>query len=134
MGTELPCGVTLSATETLIEDVDIRLHRIVVDPAWVQDGVVSPQAFTPRPQDNGRLSVTDKGLNPEQALEKWRVRFPKTKANAAATVTVGECLGQGLKVIDDSGDKGHHVSADYRAISDVDAVAFVLADACSLWP
>ena len=124
----------MSQVETPIDDVGVQLHRIVVDPAWVQDGVVSPQAFTPRPQDHGRLSVTDKGLTPAQALEAWKGRFPRTRANAAATVTVGACLDQGLKVIDDSGDDEHHVSVDYRASSDVDAAAIALADACSVWP
>lgn len=133
MGAEPDRVATVTRIDKPIVDPKVALHRVIVDPAWVQDGVVSPQAFLPRPQDHGRLSVSDKGIDQERAVSLWRQRFQRSKANACATVTVELCLSQRLTAIDDSAPDEHHVSLDFNAVDDNDAVAFVLADRCLLW-
>ena len=120
-------------SEKVITDPEAEVHRVVVDPAWVQDGVVSPQAFVPRPKDGSRLSCSDKGATAAEAYAAWMERFPRSRANACATVRVKTCLPLGLTVIDDSRAEELHVSVDYVAVTDWDPVAMALAARSVLW-
>lgn len=115
-----------------IADGDRLLHRVVPDVGWVDRDFVSQQAFTPRSKDKGCLSTADKGCSAEEALADWRRRFPRSSANRVLSVTVRQCVDLGLRVYDDSPDGELHVSVDFNAGVDAEAVAESLARGCKL--
>ncbi len=66
------------------------LHR-QIHPAWVHDGRVSSQAFSPTPKDSGLLSVYDGDAI--SAQDAWRRYTDKLnlKSVGVISVSVSEC-------------------------------------------
>jgi hypothetical protein len=71
-------------------NVASKLHR-QVNPAWVQQGRVTSQAFKPTPKDNRRLSVYDGELiRADDAWTHYTNSLGLTSFGVLS-VTVGEC-------------------------------------------
>lgn len=118
-----------------ITDRTRQIHRIAVDPGWVQGSEVSPEAFVPRAVDNRELSASDKGCTAAEAYADWKARFKNTKANRTLTMSVGKLNDIGLRVYDDSGDSGLHVHIDFNGDEvDLDVVTELLARQCDVGP
>lgn len=113
-----------------------ELHR-VAQLAWVQDGVVSPQAFVPRPQDKGELSLLDMGQTFAEALAAWRTEFPKTLARQCLTVSVGHFEDLGVEVYSTPTRKfPAHASAMFagKTEDEVEVIAALLSEVATVRP
>ena len=89
----------MSEQRKTINDADELLFR-QVNPNWIREGRVSSQALRPTPKDSGLLSVDRGSMTTPEA--SFRL-FTETLALASAgtwAVTVGECMSQGLTVLE----------------------------------
>jgi hypothetical protein len=100
-----------------ITDRERAMHRVVADTAWVQGNVVSPQAFLPRPQDEGKLSLLDMGQDAPAALATWRTAFPKSKAGSTLTHPAGAYLALEVPLTETPGRLPTHCTADFTGLS-----------------
>ena len=84
-----------------------------VNPAWVQEGHITSQAFRPTPKDKKQLSVYDGNLI--TAENAWR-HFTHTLGHSSIgvmAVTVSECEGQELTVRPDPEPFPEHAVIDF---------------------
>ena len=106
------------------------LHR-QVNPAWVQEGRISSQAFTPTPKDGGLLSVYNGALiAPEPSFKHYTTRLG-LRAAGTMSVSTAEVAGLGLTWRPDTAPFPEHAVIDYTAIgstSRVKAKAQALAE------
>ena len=116
-----------------ITDPARLVHRVVVDPIWVQDAAVSPQAFMPRPQDHGSLPASAQGCSAAEAHAAWLQRFPRSRANRCLTVTVADLHAAGLTVLDDSAEGDLHVGVEANPGVHWPLAAEHLARVCQIW-
>lgn len=97
------------------EDSDL-LHR-QVNPAWVQDGRVSSQAFSPTPKDSGLLSVYDGRQITAEASYIHFTTVQKLKAVGTVSVSCNEILSVGLSWRLDPEPYPEHAVIDYTDVS-----------------
>ena len=87
-----------------------------VSPAFIKDGRVTSQAFTPTRKDNEKLSVYDG----EQfsAEESWKHFATNTNGNSVGVlaVTVNECSSQNLRVVPDNNAFQGHALIDFSSL------------------
>jgi hypothetical protein len=98
-----------------------------VNPAFVHDGRVSSQAFTPSSKDGGELSSSRASrVTAKESFDHY-VQILKLQSFGVYSLTVGEVRAEDLRVIDDSavGDGENrppgHVYVDFKGISRKDA-------------
>lgn len=99
-----------------MSDVTHLLHR-QINPAWVQEGRVSSQAFSPTPKDSGLLSVYD---GQQISAEASYIHFTTVqKLNAVGTVSVScaEIISVGLNWRLDPEPYPEHAVIDYTDVS-----------------
>lgn len=97
------------------EDFDL-LHR-QVNPAWVQDGRVSSQAFSPTPKDSGLLSVYDGRQITAEASYNHFTTVQKLKAVGTVSVSCNEIISVGLSWRLDPEPYPEHAVIDYTDLS-----------------
>jgi hypothetical protein len=84
-----------------------------VNPAFIQQGNISSQAFRPTPKDNNRLSVYDGDLiSAKDSHEHFTLVIGCLSAGVLA-VSVQECLGENLPVISDPETFDEHALIDF---------------------
>ncbi|MCX5559951.1 hypothetical protein [Streptomyces sp. NBC_00038] len=107
--------------EFKITDTEEAVWR-QVNPAFVHDGRVSSQAFTPSAKDEGELSVNRSSkVSAQESFDHYTkvLEFPSA---GVYSLTVGEISGEELSVIDDSAaEDGQprspgHAFIDYRSV------------------
>lgn len=96
----------------------MRLETLLlrqINPAFVQDGRVTSQAFRPTPKDEHRLSV-DNGdrIQPDAAWERF-VTNPVCSSVGVMAVSHAECESQSLPVIEDGDPHPEHCSIDFSS-------------------
>lgn len=120
-----------------LPDPVMAVHRVVTDAAWIQAGVVSKQAFVPRPIDKGCLSLLDNGKDQRGAHEEWQAAFGSTNpAQACLTRSVGDFNTLGVDVYATPSKRlASHAEADFETVpvADIDVVATLLAEGCAVW-
>jgi hypothetical protein len=99
--------------------------RRQVHPSWIQDGVVTSQAFKPTPKDTGKLSTYHGDLISPEASWKHYTTVLQNASKGVQAVTVNECGGEGLKVDANGIPYKEHVAVDFTgtATSQWDKVA-----------
>jgi hypothetical protein len=91
-----------------------KLYR-QIHPTWVQDDRPWSKAFSPTPKDNGYLSVYNSEVfTPKEAYEHYTQRG--LKSAFVVSLTVQNCTGLKLKVIDDNIPFHGHSSIDFNFI------------------
>ena len=88
------------------------LHR-QVHPAFIQEGRITSQVFTPTPKDNGCLSVYDGDRITAEAAWRHYTRKQRFKSVGVVAVTVSECSHEGLQARADPGAFAEHVLIDF---------------------
>lgn len=120
-----------------VADPVMAVHRVVTDSAWIQAGVVSKQAFVPRPIDKGCLSLLDSGKDQRGAQDEWQAAFGATNpAQACLTRPVGDFNTLGVEVYGAPSKRlPSHAGADFRTVpdADIDVIATLLAEECPVW-
>ena len=92
------------------------LHRIIKPRWWVQDGVVSSQAFRPEPRDEDQMSVYDGDqITVRDSYNHYASDPSKTPPIGVLSITVEECSDQELPVQPDPNTFPEHVLVDFRA-------------------
>jgi hypothetical protein len=99
--------------------------RRQIHPSWIQNGIVTSQAFKPTPKDSGRLSTYHGDLI--SAVDSWShyTRVLQYASIGVQAVTVIECGTEGLGVDPDGIPFKEHVAVDFtrRTPSQWDKVA-----------
>lgn len=124
------------STETEITDRTAHVHRIA-QPAWLQGGVTSPQAFIPRPKDKGDLSLFNKGDTSQDAVDAWCDNFPSSPVKQCLTLPVGSYNDLEIKVFETPTSRfPSHASARFAGKSDdqIEIIAALLAEAATVGP
>ena len=119
-----------------ITDRITAVHR-VAQVAWFQEGVVSPQAFVPRPKDHGELSLFNKGDTPQQALNAWNQAFRNSALKNCLTLSVGQFNDLEIEVWETpTRNFPTHASAIFTGKSDddIEVITALLAEAATIWP
>lgn len=119
-----------------IANADTPVHRLL-QTAWVQDDVVSPQSLIPRPKDKLRLSLLNRGDTAAESLGRWRAAFPGTNVTRCLTLTVGHFSAVGVPVHDTPTSRfPSHVSAVFVGKSDdeIEVIAAQLVERGELGP
>ena len=79
-----------------------ELHRQIHPNHIRPDGGLRSPAFKPNQSDNFRLSVHDGDrITPRQAWLRYARRYGRLRSAAVASVTVAECVQEGLSAIPD---------------------------------
>ena len=88
-----------------------------VNPAWIQQGHVTSQAFKPTPKDKDQLSVYDGGLISAERSWKHFTNVLHFLSAGVLVVSVQECKGQDLPVISDPVPYPEHVAINFSGLS-----------------
>lgn len=91
------------------------LHR-QGNPAWVQEGRVSSQAFNPTPKDSGLLSVYDGSLMTPEASFLHYGTVQGLKTIGVVSVSVEEVAATGLTWRPDPKPFPEHAVIDYTGL------------------
>jgi hypothetical protein len=89
-----------------------------INPAFVQDGRVTSQAFRPTPKDEYHLSVYDGNQISAQAAWQHFVLNPDCRSVGVMAVTVDECQQQELPVEADGIGYKEHCTIDFSAFTE----------------
>ncbi|MFC9092142.1 hypothetical protein [Streptomyces sp. NPDC057072] len=73
-----------------------------INPAFVHDGRVSSQAFTPTVKDSGELSVNRATRVTSKAAFEYHTQNLELTSAGVYSLTVGEVVDASLRVVDDS--------------------------------
>ena len=91
---------------------DTLLHR-QINPAWVQDGQVTSQAFRPTPKDERKLSVYDGDqIGPDAAFAHF-TGVLGLKSVGVLSVSVAECRAVELDAVADPAPFPKHAVIDF---------------------
>lgn len=110
--------------EFVIDDLEERLWR-QVNPAFVHDGRVTSQAFSPTPKDSGELSTSRRSVVGAEAAYTHHTVVLGYSSVGVYSVDVREVVEEQLRVIDDSAvDDGEsrppgHAFVDFRSIASI---------------
>lgn len=88
------------------------LHR-QINPAWMQAGDVTSQAFKPTSKDEGFLSVYDGSKITAEDAWKHYTGTPRCFSIGVLAVSCGDCADQGLQVIPDPAPHYAHAVIDF---------------------
>lgn len=98
----------------MTDTIDL-LHR-QVNPAWIQEGRISSQAFNPTPKDSRLLSVYDGALiDPERAFKHY-TSWLGLKSMGTVSVSKVEVASVGLPWRPDTAPFPEHAVIDFSAV------------------
>ncbi|MCS1407242.1 MAG: hypothetical protein M2R45_00399 [Verrucomicrobia subdivision 3 bacterium] len=98
-----------------VNDNTLLLRQI--HPNWIQDDVITSQAFTPTPKDSQELSVYDGDqITPEQSWNHYTDTLKNVSAGVVA-VAVSECKGAGTTARPDPEPFPQHAVIDFGSLS-----------------
>ena len=96
---------------------DDTLFLRQVHPNFIQDGIITSQAFRPTPNDLGKLSCYDRDqITPEKSWEHYTQVLRRDSAGVVA-VTVLECLRVCTQAYVDGVGYPEHAVIDYSNLS-----------------
>ncbi|WP_159039110.1 hypothetical protein [Streptomyces sp. JHA19] len=108
--------------EVELTDADEEIWR-QVNPAFVHDGRVSSQAFTPTTKDAGELSTNRATKVTPQAAFEYHIQQLELPSAGVYSLTVGEVAEVSLRVVDDSAVQDDeprppgHAYVDFKGVS-----------------
>lgn len=91
--------------EEVISDQSEKLWR-QVNPAWIQDGRVTSQLFSPTPKDTGEVSVTRGSLVSSEESHRYHTEDLGLRSVGVYFVEVADVGAVDLSAIDDSKSEG----------------------------